>query len=125
MESIIATAVIQGKQYRLAPKTINVQREIDEIVRASNDIMNGKSEDYEALISKQLDFIRNVAGCHVFDAAPIESIDMDDLNIACIAVVNGYKDKVKKANTDRIAEALFSYTKDTANRAGGKKKKKK
>lgn len=127
MESIVATANIQGKQYRLVPKTIKVQNDINELVLLSNDIVTGKSEDYAGLVSKQIDFLNAVAGCHAFDGIPLDSIDLDDITIACTAVVNGYKEKVQKANAERIIGKLASYTPKQAagNNSKGKKKKKK
>ena len=118
MERTIATAFINGKSYKLVPKTLKVQGEINALASLSNKVERGEA-DYTQLLSSQLAFIKSVADCHIFDNIPMEEIDIDDVTIACIEIMNGYNGKVKKAKTTSLINSIGTFVP----KAGKKSKK--
>lgn len=110
-----ATATIQGVRYDLAPKTLNVHNKIKELSELELRCENGDIS-FEDALKVQIDFIRSVADCRIFDHIPLDMIDITEVEIAVIAILNGYRGKVTR-------EKLKAFDL-SAGRSAKKKKKK-
>lgn len=121
MERTVATAIIAGKTYKLVPKTIAINNRIEELVKLGKKVENGHLA-IEEMLKKQVAFIGDVADCHIYDGIPVQELDIDDVLIACVSIVNGYKNKVTKAHVSEIAGA---FNIPNQNYGNTKKKKKK
>lgn len=109
MERIIATATIGGKTYKLVPKTLKVQEKINSLAELSSKVENGTA-DYTELLTSQIDFIKSVSDCCIYDNIPIDEIDIDDVTIACIEIMNGYNNKVKQAKTAGFLKSISNMS---------------
>lgn len=96
-----AYASIRGVKYPLIPRTVSVQKRIDEVALLSENFENGILS-YNEAIEKQVKFIEDISGCRVFSALSPETIDLDELASACIAIINGYKRKVNAAKLESL-----------------------
>lgn len=109
-------AVIMGYRYELKPKTLAVQAMVEEM-ESLGRAYSAKKLTYEEVLAKQFAFLAAACGENPFANLALDEVDVDEVAIACIAVINGYEQRVKKA---RIAGMIPSIP-----AAHAKKKKKK
>ena len=93
-KSLTATAEIKGVRYSLLPQTIAVRKRINEFITLENGLSSGRIMEEEA-VEKQISFVREIAGCTVFDNIPIEEIDLTELECAVVAILNGYANVIR------------------------------
>lgn len=96
MQTTIATAEIGGKVYKLSPKTIAISRAEDDLATLEKRVRSG-DVTYEAAIAEQISFIKAATGENPFSSIQIDEVDVDDVTIACISIIEGYRAKLKKA----------------------------
>lgn len=90
-----AAATIQGVRYDLAPKTLQIRSKIKELSELELRCENGDMS-FEDALKFQIDFIRSTSDCRIFDHIPLDMIDITEVEIAVIAILNGYRGKVMK-----------------------------
>lgn len=93
-KSLTATAEIKGVRYSLVPQTLAVRKRINEFTTLENGLSSGRITEEEA-VEKQISFVREIAGCTVFDNIPIEEIDLTELECAVVAILNGYANVIR------------------------------
>ncbi len=96
-----AKTVIQGITFMLVPKTIEIHEDIENLSKFTAEYESG-TRTVKEIVETELAFIRKTADCHIFDNIPFEKLDIDDVQIACIAIINGYKNKITRAKLDMM-----------------------
>lgn len=109
-------AVILGTKYRLKPKTLAVQAMVEEMANLGRDYGAGKLK-YEEVLTKQFAFLAATCGVNPFADQALDEVDVDEVAISCIAVINGYENRVKQARLEGMLSGIPT--------ASAKKKKKK
>lgn len=97
---------VMGRDYDLPPRTIAVDAKIEDMSRLDGQYWAGKLTRLEVL-TRMYNFAREFAPGAL---PPLEEVDVNELNAACVNIVEAYTVDIRKerleAKADELKDAL-------------------